>query len=163
MDSDDLDSLSAAEQKSYRKLAHKNFGQFALQVQHMSAEVQLKIIAQLPEFRQLASRAIDGISAAHKATIDSDARGEDHVHQGAREWRLALIELLDGPELSLDEKLRITAEIARTVELQQRLHSEATKARMALFGKVVFGTVAVAGMVVVAVSGGKIGLSDNET
>jgi hypothetical protein len=89
-----------------RKLASSDFGKFALQVEHMSAEVQMKLIAQLPEFRKLASDALDRISRAHKFTLDSMDQGEGQVHRGFEQWRSALLAMLDDPSLSLEDKLK---------------------------------------------------------
>lgn len=152
------ESVTPREVRSLKKLAGTNFGKFALQVQHVSTEVQMKIIEQLPEFRNLATDAIDKISAAQESTLKSFEHSEDHVHQGASEWRAALIAMLDDPNLTLDEKLSITAQIGETVRTQKAVHSEGIRAKAALFGAGAIAVVAVVGAIVVAVAGGKIGI-----
>lgn len=143
---------------SLRKLATKNFARFAIQVQHASEEVQKKIIEQLPEFKELATGAIEKISQAHERTLSSLQKSEDEVHLGLKEWRAALIAMLDNPDLSLDDKLRITAEIGETVKHQVALLRESNRAKAALFGTVVLGVVGAVGVVVVAIAGGKFGI-----
>lgn len=156
------DDVSPREVKSLQKLASSNFGKFAIQVQHMSADVQMKIIAQLPEFRKLATDAIDKISKAHEATLASDERGEDQVHAGIKEWRGALIAMLDDPDLTLDDKLRITAEIGETVKVQKAVHADGVKARAALFGTVTLAVIGAVGVIVVAITGGKVGIDQGD-
>ena len=156
------DDVTPREVNSLKKLASTNFTKFAVQVQHVSAEVQMKIIEQLPEFKKLATDAIEKVSKAHESTLTSTEHSEDQVHQGAKEWRAALISLLDDPSLSLDDKLRITAEIGETVKTQKALHMEGIKAKTALFGTAVLGIVGVVGVIVVAITGGKFGIDQSD-
>jgi hypothetical protein len=158
MSADGVDAMTPRKVDSLKKLADTNFAKFAVQVQHLSAEVQAKVIEQLPEFRKLAGEAIDKISTAHVTTLAASQESEARVHDAAEEWRSTLRAMLDDPNLSLDEKLRITAEIGETVKAQAAVHAENNKHRAALFGKVVVGVVAVAGLIVVAVTGGKFGV-----
>lgn len=156
------EEVTPREMNSLKKLANANFTKFAVQVQHVSAEVQMKIIAQLPEFKKLATEAIEKISKAHELTMDSIQHSEDHVHEGIKDWRGTLIAMVDDPSLSLDDKLRITNEISQTVKMQASIHVENNKAKVAMFGKVVVGAVAVLGIIVVAVTGGKFGIDQGD-
>lgn len=163
MSADRDTNASQREVKSLRKLANSNFGKFAIQVQHMSAEVQMKIIEQLPEFKMLATDAIESITKAHESTLSSNEHSEDHVHLGAKEWRNALIAMLDDPNLSLDDKLRITAQIGETVKLQRSVHADGVKAKAALFGSVTLAVISTVGVVILAVAGGKAGLDQGSS
>lgn len=145
-----------------RKLANSDFGKFALQVEHMSAEVQMKLIAQLPEFRKLASDALDRISRAHKSTVDSMDHSEDQVHRGFEQWRSALLAMLDDPSLSLEDKLKITAEIGRTLREQADINTQNARVKAAMLGKLTVASLAVVGAVVVAVVGGKFGIDSGD-
>ena len=51
------EEVTPRDMKSLTKLANANFARFAVQVQHLSAEVQIKIIEQLPEFKKIAAEA----------------------------------------------------------------------------------------------------------
>lgn len=148
---------------SLTKLARKNFAKFAVAIQHASSEVQLKIIEQLPEFRKLAMDAVDSIGRAYDSTISSNQQSEDQVHAGYREWRAALIEMLDQPDLSLEDKLRITAQIGETVKGQSQKDTENKAFKAALFGKIVMGVVGVVGVLAVAVTGGKLMLDQGDS
>lgn len=156
------DGSTSREVNSLRKLASTNFTKFAVQVQHVSAEVQMKIIEQLPEFKKLATEAIEKLGNAHETTMHSIEHSEDHVHQGAKEWRDALIAMLDDPSLTLEEKLRITAQIGETVRIQKEVHAENNKAKAALFAKTALSVVGVVGIIVVAITGGKFGMDQGE-
>jgi hypothetical protein len=147
---------------SLKKLANSNFTRFAIQVQHMNAEVQKMIIEQLPEFKQLATDAVKKISKAQESTLDSIQHSEDQGHQGISEWRSALITMLEDEELSLDEKLRITSQIGETVRAHAALIAEGNKAKAALFGQMVLGVVGVIGFILVTVAGGKFGIDQGD-
>ena len=69
-----------------------------------------------------------------------------------------MITMLDDPSVSLDDQLRITAEIAETVKTQKAVYTASNKARAALFGTVILDIVGAVGLVVVAITGGKFGI-----
>jgi len=152
------DGVTPRDMNSLRKLANANFARFAVQVQHVSAEVQMKIIEQLPEFKKLATEAIEKVSKAHKSTLDSVQHSEDHAHQGIKEWRRALIAMLDEPSLSLDDKFRITAQIGETVRAHASLLAEGNRVKAALFLKAVVGVTGVVGLIIVAIVGGRFAI-----
>lgn len=145
-----------------QKLAATNFSKFAIQVEHLSAEVQAKLIEQLPEFQKLATRAMDQLSEAHRETLRSMDHSEDQVHQGFEEWRAALAKVLDDPDLTLAEKLQITSEIGATVRQQAAHQKENHRAKLAAFGSVAVGSLVVVGTVVIAVAGGKLGVGQGD-
>ncbi len=127
----DTEELSPRRFESLKKLASKNYGKFAMQVQHMSEDVQKKLIEQLPEFRQLARGALGSIDKSFKAFLESADEGDRQVHDAYREQRAILDQMLKQPDLSLDEKLRINAEIAKTVAGQHRLMRKRRPQRLA--------------------------------
>lgn len=163
LDAERNDEVTPRKAEALHKLASSNFAKFAVQVQQASTEVQMKIIEQIPEFRKVAVEAVDSIAKAHDSTVSASQKSEDHVHLGAHEWRAALIAMLDEPTLTLEEKLRITAEIGETVKTQAAVHAENNKHRAALFGKVVLGGIAVAGLVVLAAAGGKLQIDGGDS
>lgn len=160
---DQADELSKRKFESLKKLADKNYGKFAMQVQHMSEEVQKKLIEQLPEFRQLAGGALESLDKSFQAFLKSADDGDNQVHDAYREQRTILDAMLKDPDLSLDDKLRINAEIGRTVEGQHRLNSEARAAKTDAYVKTILGGAAIIGVVVVAITGGKFGLDQGSS
>lgn len=157
------EELSARKFASFKKLANKHFGRFAMQVQHMSEDVQKKLIEQLPEFRQLAEDALKSLDESFQAFLVSAGEGDHQVHDAYREQRAHLADMLKQPELSLDDKLRINAEIGRTVEGQHRLNSESRAAKAGAYAKTVLGGVAIIGVVVIAITGGRFGLDQGNS
>ncbi len=155
------DEVTPREVNSLKKLASKNFARFAVQVQHVSAEVQMKIIEQLPEFKKLATEAIDRVSKAHEATLKSIDHTADHANQGITEWRRALIAMLDDPDLTLEDKFRITSKIGDTVKTQASMIAEGNKVKAALFLQAVLGVVGVLGTIIVAIAGGKFAIEQD--
>ncbi|BDI22557.1 hypothetical protein [Herbiconiux sp. L3-i23] len=158
----DSDGLSEREFGSLKKLARKNFAKFAVAIQHVSTEAQLKLIEQLPEFRKLAMGAVESISSAFEATLDADERSEAHVHEGYREWRRALISLLEQQDLSLDEKLRIASLIGETVKEQAQFDSRGKAFKKEVLAKVGLSVLGVVGVIALALTGGKL-MVDDET
>lgn len=156
------EELSTRKAEKLRKLAASNFSKFAIQVEHLSTEVQMKLIAQLPEFQKLAGEALEKLTEAHRETLRSMDHSEDKIYKAFDDWRAALRTLLDDSSLTLDEKLRITAEIGRTVREQAALQAQNHRAKTAMFGKVAVGTLVVVGSIVVAVTGGKFGIDQGD-
>ncbi|MBF4591609.1 hypothetical protein [Curtobacterium sp. VKM Ac-1395] len=156
------DELTTRKAERLRQLASSNFSKFAIQVEHLSTEVQMKLIAQLPEFQKLAAGALEKVSDAHRETLRSMGHNENQVHEAFEEWRAALRTLLDDSSLTLDEKLRVTSEIGRTVREQADLQAQNHRAKVAMFGKVAVGSLMVVGSIVVAVTGGKFGIDQGD-
>lgn len=148
---------------SLRKLATKNFSRFAVAVQHASTEVQLKLIEQLPEFKKLATEALDANDKAFQSSLKSNDLSEEGLRRAHQQWRSALVSMLDDPELTLDDKLRITAEIAKSVEMQSKKDTESKAFKAGMFGTVVKGTVLVVGVIVLGLAGGKMMMDNNDS
>lgn len=161
--SEQMNELSQRKFDSLKKLAAKNYGRFAMQVQHMSEDVQKKLIEQLPEFRQLAGGALESLDKSFQAFLKSADEGDMQVHDAYREQRAILDEMLRQSNLSLDDKLRINTEIGRTVEGQHRLNSEARAAKTGAYVKTILGGAAIIGVVVVAITGGRFGLDQGNS
>lgn len=153
----DNEGVDNREFDSLRKLAGKNFGRFAVAVQHTSEEVQLKLIAQLPEFRKLAVGALDSVDKSFLKTLEANQASESSLQEAYKQWRDALAIMLDDPDLTLDDKLRITAEIGKSVRMQAEGDRESKSFKMALLRTGVGGAVTVLAIVVMAISGGKAG------
>lgn len=159
---DSKPEVSAKQFDSLKKMAGKNFGKFAVQVQHLSEEVQLQLIAQLPEFRQLATAALTELDKSYQSFIKSADEGDRQVHEAYREWRATLDAMIRQPNLTLDEQLRIAAEIAKTVEGQRQLNAEARAVKAAAHAKNVMGAVAIVSVITLAVTGGKFMLDQGD-
>lgn len=162
-DDDSKPEISEKKFESLKKLAGKNFSKFAVQVQHLSEEVQLKLISQLPEFRQMAASALDGMDKSFQSFLKSADEGDRQVHEAYREWRATLDKLISQPDLTIDEQLRIAAEIAKTVEGQRQLNAEAKAVTAAAHAKTVVGAVAVVSVITLAITGGKFMLDQSDT
>lgn len=145
-----------------QNLASKNFSRFAMEVQHVSEQVQLKLIENLPEFRSLASDAIANAEKAFEATLKSNDESDAQLHDAFNQWRDSLRQLLSTPDLTHDQQLLITREIGRTVELQMAKNSEAKAFKAKLYQQWMIGAVVIVGAVVVAVAGGKLALEQAE-
>lgn len=155
---DAAEEMSARKVEKLGKLAASNFSKFALQVEHLSTEVQMKLIPQLPEFQKLASGALEKLTDAHRETLRSMSHNEDQLHEAFEEWRAALGTVLEDPALTLEEKLRVTEAIGTTVREQAALQGQNHRAKAAVLGTVAVGSLALIGTVVVAVAGGKLGI-----
>jgi cellobiose-specific phosphotransferase system component IIA len=139
-----------------RKLANADFSRFAVAVQHVSAEVQMKLIEQLPEFRKLATEALEANDQAFQAILKSNDEGEEALREAHKKWRDVLAGLLANPDLSLEQQLLITAEIGKSIELESKKDSENKAFKMSMFNKVGLLTVGVVGVIVLGLAGGKL-------
>ncbi|WP_068481527.1 hypothetical protein [Pseudoclavibacter helvolus] len=157
------EGLSPRKVEALKKLAAKNFGRFAISVQHMSAEAQIKLIQQLPEFRKLATEAVSSMEKSYKATLDSiDADAKPvHDHYGA--LIAALSKRLDRENLSREDERWLLQMFAQAVGEELRMQAENRAAKVAMFGKVVMGTAVVAAALVVAVAGGKAAVEQGDS
>ncbi len=162
MTNDSPEETSARKVAKLKKMAASNFSKFALQVEHLSTEAQMKLIAQLPEFQKLASGALEKLTEAHRETLRSMSHNEDQLHEAFEEWRSALRKVLDDPAISLDEKLRVTEAIGQTVREQATLQAQNHRAKAAALGTVAVASLALIGTVVVAVTGGKFGIEQGD-
>lgn len=144
--------------RSLTRLARTNFTRFAVQMQHVSDDVQKKVLERLPEFNALAADALKTLAGAHDSNLAATQHAEDQVHRAAEEWRAAARSLLDDPNLSTDDKLRVLGQIGDSARMQADVQAANNRHRARLFASVAVGAAAVAGVVVVAATGGRIGI-----
>lgn len=155
--------VSPARFRALQDLATTDFGRFAVEVQQVSEEVRLKLIEQLPEFRKLASESIDTLAQGYTATLKSFDEGDRALREAFKQWRDSLDKILDLPDLTLAQRLDVTREIGRTVELQAQKEAETKGAKAKLFERLTIGIGIAAGIVILAVVGGKMGLEQSST
>ncbi|QIZ99426.1 hypothetical protein [Leifsonia sp. PS1209] len=152
------DGVSASKFASLRRLGAKDFSRFAVEMQHVSEQVQLKLVEQLPEFRKLAADAIASAEKAFEAALKSNDENDRELNAAFKQWRDSLDKVLENPELTLEERLLVTREIGRTVEMQSAKNTESKSFKTRLFQQLVIGAAVAVGIVAVAVVGGKVGL-----
>lgn len=157
------DGVSASKFASLQRLSGKDFSRFAVELQHVSEQVQIKLIEQLPEFRKLATDAIASAERAFEATLKSNDENDRELNAAFKQWRDSLDKILQNPELTLEERLLVTREIGRTVELQSAKNTESKSFKAKLFQQLVVGAGVAVALVAVAVVGGKIGLDQGDS
>ncbi|PPG05279.1 hypothetical protein C5E06_02735 [Pseudoclavibacter sp. RFBI5] len=157
------DGLSPRKIEALQKLAAKNFGRFAITVQHMSAEAQIKLIQQLPEFRKLATEAVSSMEKSYKAALDSIDGDAKPVHDHYGALVSALSKRLDQPDLTREDERWFLQMMAEAVSAEVRMVAENRNAKVAMFGKAILGTAVVAVAVVVAVAGGTAGFNQGDS
>jgi len=141
-----------------KNLAHTDFGRFAVESQQVSDEVRLKLIEQLPEFRKLASDAIDSLAQGYATTMKSFDEGDRALREAFKQWRDSLDKILELPDITFEQRLEVTREIGRTVELQSQKEAETKGAKAKLFERLTIGIGIATGIAILAVVGGKMGL-----
>lgn len=150
------EAVSPRKFEALRKLATKDFARFAVAVQHVSAEVQIKLIEQLPEFRKLASDALEANDKAFQSILNSNDASEQGLREAHKQWRDSLAGLLKNPDLTLEQQILITAEIGKSVEMESKKDSESKAFKLSMFNKVGLLTVATVGVIVLGLAGGKL-------
>ncbi len=149
---------SPARFAALKNLALTDFGRFAVEIQQVSDEARLKLIEQLPEFRKLASDAIDSLAQGYTTTMKSFDEGDRALREAFKQWRDSLDKILELPDITFEQRLEVTREIGRTVELQSQKEAETKGAKAKLFERLTIGIGIAAGIAILAVVGGKMGL-----
>lgn len=148
---------------SLTNLAHSNFTKFAFAVQEMSSEARMKLIEQLPEFRELAKQTLATLSESFEKTLDSNDASEKEVFAGYRSLIDALLKMLEKDDLSLDEQIEITNKISEANRELVEIDKTNKQFKLQMFGKIATGALVVAAVVVAAVAGGKIALDSSDS
>ncbi|QEO09755.1 hypothetical protein [Protaetiibacter larvae] len=108
---------------SFRELSKDKVLEWFSGFTELSEQVQLKVIEQIPEFKALATSAIDGMKSVFESTVDSNQKSLDRVHAAYEQWRASLIAELEKPDLSAEARLQIFDRIAETVREQAGQHA----------------------------------------
>lgn len=96
--------------ESWRNLSKDTFFRFLEKMPDTDPEVALRLISQIPEITTLARSAIDDAAKAHEATLASNDRGQETVHQVHME-RLAILRAELDRDLSPEHRLRVLDDI----------------------------------------------------
>lgn len=111
----------------------------------------------------LATAAMDALAEGYTETMKSFDEGDRALREAFKQWRDSLDKILDLPELTLEQRLKVTREIGRTVELQAQKEADAKDAKAKLFERLTIGIGIAAGIVILAVVGGRMGLEQGST
>ncbi|PZF62398.1 hypothetical protein DEI92_02600 [Curtobacterium sp. MCBD17_034] len=128
------------------------------EVQQVSDEVRIKLIEQLPEFRKLAADAINSLAEGYTTTMKSFDEGDHALREAFEQWRRSLDRILELPDITFEQRLELTREIGRTVELQSQKEAETKGAKVKLLERLTIGIGIAAGIAILAVVGGKMSL-----
>lgn len=150
------EQLTPKEVASLTKLAKSNFTKFAIAFQEMSADVRIKLIEQMPEFRALAKEALDKLTEAFNKSIESNDSSEAQVFESYKTLIDSLTKMLDQNDLSLEEQLIITEKINEAAREAASIDKSNKQFKLQMFGKYATTVVVIAGAVVAAVAGGKM-------
>jgi hypothetical protein len=150
------EEVTKKEMRSLNREANENFAGFTLSLQEFSEAAQLKILEQIPDFRKLAKNAIKTIDKAFETTMRSNDENEKALAEGYKQWRDALDAMLADPDLSIGDKLLISAEFEKIMQKQAAKDTEGKQFKGNMFVKVAGATVLGVALVVVAIRGGKL-------
>lgn len=108
--SNEVDLKTALGIESWRNLSKDTFFRFLEKMPETDPEVALKLIGQVPEITTLARAALDDAATAHEATLASNERGLEMVHQFHMEHLNILKAELDR-DLSDEQRLHVWDQI----------------------------------------------------
>jgi hypothetical protein len=111
--------------ESWRNLSKDTFLRFLATMPEIDREVALKLIGQIPEITTFARVALDDAAKAYDATLTSNARSQEMVHQIHLE-RLAILKAELAKDLSPEEWMRVLGDI-REVHLSAVLKDTENK------------------------------------
>lgn len=140
---------------TWRNLSKDKVFQLVAMMPEIDKDIQLKIIEQLPEITKIAVKVMTTVRKVHDATLSSNEKSQEHVHQGYQEVRAAYIAQLERDDLDpetrryLNEYLMQTADkdYAKDSENKHYLDRWASRAALGAAAAVVLTAVAVGGKV----------------
>ncbi len=140
---------------SWQNLSRDKILQFVAMMPEMDMEVALKIVEQLPEFRKLATEALNTMEKQHESTLASNGQSQKRVHRAFQEVREILGGELAQAGLNWEQKKYIFELLMETAKRESDKDTENKGFLDRLSSKMVLGGVAAAAMAVVFV-GGKV-------
>lgn len=138
---------------TWRELSRDKMLTFAALMPDMDTEVALKVIEQFPSFRDFAGDVVDVMEGAQDATIASNERSDDQVHDALREIREILKGELDKGDLPWEHRRWVIEQIQETGRLQFSKDSENKRFLDSILGKVVLGVGGIAALGLAALGG----------
>ncbi len=138
---------------TWRELSKDKLLSFAAMMPDMDTEVALKVIEQFPSFREFAGEVVNVMEGAQDATVASNERSGDQVHDALREIRGILKGELDKGDLSWENRRWVIEQIQETGRLQFNKDSENKRFLESALGKVVLGVGGIAALGLAALGG----------
>ena len=144
---------------SWKDLPKDKILQLVAMMPEMDTEVALKIVEQLPEFRKLATEALNVMEKQHESTLASNGQSQTSVHRAFQEVREILRDELARGGLIWEQKKYIFDLLMETAKRESDKDTENKAFLDMLSSKMVLGGVAAAAMAAVFV-GGKVVLQN---
>lgn len=102
--------MHALDIESWGNLSKDKFLRFLDSLPEIDPELALMLIDQVPEITKLARAALDDATTAHDAALNSNARGQEMVHE-IHVQRLEILKDELGKDLTPEERMRVFDEI----------------------------------------------------
>lgn len=96
--------------ESWRNLSKDTFFRFLEKMPDTDPEVALRLIGQIPEITSLARATLDDVASAHDATLASNDRGQEMLHQFHME-HLAILKTELDRDLTDEQRLHVWNQI----------------------------------------------------
>lgn len=94
----------------WRHLRKDHVVQLMSMLSDMDSRVALNILAQLPDITMFARVAIEDVAKGHDATLSSNSRSMEMVHE-VHMARLEILKIELGKDISAEERLQLIAEV----------------------------------------------------
>ena len=138
---------------TWRELSKDKMLTFAALMPDMDTELALKVIEQFPNFREFAGEVVEVMEGAQDATIASNERSGDQVHDALRDIRGILKGELDKGDLPWEHRRWVIEQIQETGRLQFNKDSENKRFLDSVLGKVVLGAGGITALGLAALGG----------
>lgn len=110
--------------QSWRNLSKEKVIKFAAMMPDVATEVRLKIVEQFPAFKDLAKNSVDAVKEAHKSTLSSNEKSQEHFHGAAQQQRDSLKDDLGRDDLSWEQRQFLHESFQRNVGMEYQKDSE---------------------------------------
>ncbi|MFJ9690664.1 hypothetical protein [Kitasatospora sp. NPDC101183] len=110
--------------ETWRNVSKDKVLRFAAAMPDMATEARLKLIEQFPSFKDLGKSNIDAVKEAHKETLASNDRSQDHFHRASQDQRDAIREDLGRDGLSWEQREALHDRLDENVGREYQKDSE---------------------------------------
>lgn len=162
MSSEEMDEESLKRRlglDSWRNLSKDKLIAFVSDLPNMSKEVALGVVAQFPNFKELALNAFDKATSNTARVADANWNSQEKVHSAHAEYRAMLERELERDDLTAEDRLRILALVHQTVQEESAKDSE-HKQFMEKIQKIGMSAAGLAVLAGLTALGGKFGLGE---
>ena len=142
---DEAEVMQALKISDWKTVDEDAMLKFGSMLPEMDSILAQKLIEQFPNFKELALGVLASVEAAHKATLDSNDKSQDHVYEAWSDTRQILKGELKDKDLTWEQRkyiIDLLIEIAEKTAAKDSEAKEFLKNALVTTGKITLALVA---------------------